>query len=143
MNNKTIADLDNNVLIRSENIEYSKKTLKEQLDNSYNYSTNETIIGKWADGKPLYRKVINVGTPGAAKTYIQHGISNVKNLINAYGRCDVEDDTQQIIPTDYTNWEIWLYDFTPTSISLYFSTNQWSNKPTNVQITLEYTKTTD
>ena len=35
------------------------KNLQTQIDNiQENYSTNEQKIGKWIDGKPLYRKVI-------------------------------------------------------------------------------------
>lgn len=111
------------------------------INNLNNYSTEEKVIGKYTDGSTLYSKTINIGTPSTVKTYIQHGISNVKNFINAHGRCDRNDGKQQMIPANYTSWEIWLYDFTSTEISLYFSTNQWSYSPTNVQITLEYTKT--
>ena len=31
------------------------------------YSTNETVIGTWIDGKPLYRKVINLNCPKCSK----------------------------------------------------------------------------
>lgn len=141
--NKQKIDLDNDKILRSENVEYNNQVLKDYLDKVTVYSNEEQVIGKWVDGKPIYRKTINVGTPSAAKSYLQHGISNVKDFINAHGRCIVEDGSQQMIPSNYTNWEIWLYDFTSTIISLYFSNNQWANNPTNVQITLEYTKTTD
>lgn len=36
----------------------------ETVDNKNNYSTEETVIGKWIDGKPIYRKVYNEGTIG-------------------------------------------------------------------------------
>lgn len=35
------------------------KTLDNYLDTINEYSTDEKIIGKWIDGKPIYRKVIN------------------------------------------------------------------------------------
>ncbi len=43
------------------------------------YSTNEQAIGKWIDGKTLYRKVINIGEliPNSRTDY-STGISNVK-----------------------------------------------------------------
>ncbi len=43
------------------------------------YSTNEQVIGKWIDGKTLYRKVINIGEliPNSRTDY-STGISNVK-----------------------------------------------------------------
>lgn len=33
------------------------------------YSTEETIVGVWVDGRPLYRKVVFVTTPNAINTY--------------------------------------------------------------------------
>ncbi len=43
------------------------------------YSTEEQVIGKWIDGKTLYRKVINIGEliPNSRTDY-STGISNVK-----------------------------------------------------------------
>ena len=32
----------------------------EFVDNKNNYSTEETVIGKWIDGKPIYRNVLNI-----------------------------------------------------------------------------------
>ena len=36
---------------------WSAAKVKEEIDNKNNYSTEETVIGKWIDGKPIYRKV--------------------------------------------------------------------------------------
>ena len=51
------------------------------------YSTNETRIGTWTDGKPIYRKVISIGTlPGSSGAKnTAHGISNIGTLIRIYG----------------------------------------------------------
>lgn len=32
------------------------------INNLVNYSTNEARVGTWIDGKPIYRKVFNIGT---------------------------------------------------------------------------------
>lgn len=49
-----------------------------------NYSTNEQVIGKWIDGKPLYRKVLDIGAmPNNAQGGTQHGISNINIIVNA------------------------------------------------------------
>lgn len=36
----------------------SNKAIAEAFENRNNYSTEEQVIGKWIDGKPLYRKVV-------------------------------------------------------------------------------------
>lgn len=107
------------------------------------YSTTEKIIGTWIDGKPIYRKVLNIGTPSDKRTYPTHGISNLENVIKLYGFCYTDGTARQTIPMTYTNWEIFAYDTTDTIFTLNFSTNQWNANPTNVHIIFEYTKTTD
>ncbi len=107
------------------------------------YSTTEQVIGKWLDNKPIYRKVLNIGTPSSQRTYPNHGISNLENVIKLYGFCYTDGSTRQIIPMTYTNWEIFAYDITDTVFTLNFSANQWSANPTNVYVVFEYTKTTD
>ena len=50
------------------------------------YSTNETIVGKWIDGKPIYRKLYETGMPAIRNTkYIDSGLSNYSYCkINAW-----------------------------------------------------------
>ena len=33
------------------------------VQSAFNYSTNEQIVGKWIDGKPLYQKTAQITTP--------------------------------------------------------------------------------
>ena len=56
------------------------------LDEKNNYSTNEIVIGKWIDNKPIYRKVINTGAlPNNTTSYILHNINNLKRVVNIKG----------------------------------------------------------
>ena len=76
------------------------KTLIGNLKSSTydTYSTNETVIGTWIDGKPIYRKVVTLST---TKTIdmggisISHGISNINIPIDCKGinnaACAVSD----------------------------------------------------
>ena len=107
------------------------------------YSTTEQVVGMWIDGKPIYRKVLNIGTPSGSATFPTHGINKIKNVIKLYGYCYTNGYIRQIIPMTYTNWEIFAYDITDTGFTLKFSANQWSANPTNVSVVFEYTKTTD
>ena len=59
------------------------KTLIGNLKSSTHdvYSTNETVVGTWVDGKPIYRKVVKLSV-------VKHNaqlISSVDNLINTGG----------------------------------------------------------
>ena len=50
------------------------------------YSTNEQIIGKWIDGKPIYRKVIDLGAlPNTSTVNIPHNIDNLDRIISMRG----------------------------------------------------------
>ena len=42
------------------------------------YSTNEMVIGEWTDGKPLYRKVIQINNFSKG-TSVAHGIADIKS----------------------------------------------------------------
>lgn len=59
-----------------------------------NYSTTEQVVGTWTDGKPLYRKVINIGALPSSATQVNypHGISNLERIYLfdgiAYGKAD-------------------------------------------------------
>ena len=33
--------------------------IDEKLENKFKYSTEEQVIGRWIDGKQIYRKVIS------------------------------------------------------------------------------------
>lgn len=129
--------------IAFKDINNSVFTLDQYLINIGTYSTNEQVIGTWIDGKPIYRKVFNVGTITEQKTYITHGIANLGKLVNLYGFCNRSDNVQQPIPNNYTNWEIFLYDVSSIEITIKFSDNQWNRNPYNIVLIVEYTKTTD
>ena len=53
----------------------------------YVYSTEEQIIGKWIDGRNLYRKVFNIGNLNGSGgvTTRTHGITNFDRAIHLYG----------------------------------------------------------
>lgn len=55
-------------------------TLDNYLDNLNEYSTEEQVIGKWIDGKPLYQKVItfdNTVSISYDDNTFAHNISNI------------------------------------------------------------------
>ena len=46
------------------------------LNDRFNYSTTEKVVGTWIDGKPIYRKVIDFGTlPNASSKTVSTGLN--------------------------------------------------------------------
>lgn len=67
------------------------------------YSTEETRIGTWIDGKPLYRRVIT-GTTGEnnAEVYVDTGMSGAA-VISVQGYL-INDDSRYIAIPDHYTW---------------------------------------
>ena len=61
--------------------------ITDQMVDSEDYSTEEILTNKhWIDGKPIYRKVIDVGVlPNATTKLVAHGILNLDRVIHLYG----------------------------------------------------------
>ena len=48
----------------------------DNLQSANEYSTTENVVGKWIDGRPLYRKVINFGTlPNITSKIVSTGLN--------------------------------------------------------------------
>lgn len=57
------------------------------------YSTKEQVVGKWIDGKTLYRKVINFGVlPNATTKSVAHGLSNI-SFVKSEGMYSYDDSS--------------------------------------------------
>ena len=121
------------------------------------YSTEETRIGTWINGKPLYRRIevlrtgATAGTSIAAKNIESWNIDTLKSIIGVFQ--DSVGTTDQFIPATFcqpisspfpailtfilrgkeTNDQL--------SLMLYVSLKDYTNK--KVIVTVEYTKTTD
>ena len=68
------AYVENKMFVKNSNDVY-EEFIKKQEEI---YSTNEKNIGKWIDGRALYRKVVDCGTmPNATSKTISTGLSNV------------------------------------------------------------------
>ena len=108
------------------------------------YSTNETIIGTWIDGKPIYRKVIDFGAlPNANLKSVAHNINYIKICTKAYGMA-YRDSDKINMPLPYVNNAaiangINIY---ADDTKIYIRTGVDLTKVT-AYIILEYTKTTD
>lgn len=81
------TDKEQKIYIKNDDDIYEEFINKNDLDN---YSMNETKIGTWIDGKPLYRKVVQVTIPttqndGTTENTMSHVQNNVKMAFLAEG----------------------------------------------------------
>lgn len=109
------------------------------------YSTEEQVIGKWIDGKPLYRKVIT-GTKGDSVTQVNIGsITGVNEMIKMQGTLGSDSSGTGIAQSiggymdNRDNFSFIYFGYTDGSITLAAPA---SYKGKYIVI-LEYTKTTD
>lgn len=116
----------------------------EIINNGMTYSTNEQIVGKWIDGKPLYQKTVDLGAI-SANTWNDGtilipdvdmimkvdfvAIQNSGRYVSEYYRTSNDMLTQWILklPSDTYPMELCL---TTTAL-------------THRYVTIRYTKTTD
>ena len=74
-----------------------------EVNNKFNYSTEEQVIGKWTNGKPLYRKIVSGNVPQSDQyPTVATGITNLDEVVSislllAYG-----DNRQYFSSTRYT-----------------------------------------
>lgn len=123
----------------------SEATEMLNLYNEQNsYSTSEINTGKkWIDGKPIYRKVIEVGTlPNATTKTVAHGISNLGRVVQLYGQAKyISEDITFPLPfisrTNNACVELYATNTNIIVASGVDRTNQTG------YVVIEYTKTTD
>lgn len=113
------------------------------LNDRFNYSTTEKVVGIWIDGKPLYRKVISCGAlPNSTSKLVNHNISDIDNS-RMYGFAVRTSDKREF-PLPFSsvdgNGNIQL-DLTSTQIQI--TTNNDRSSFNTSYVILEYTKTTD
>lgn len=122
------------------------------------YYTEEKMIGRWIDGKPLYQKTVAVTLPdksttntGIAGSFTAHGISNFGSLISAdLVWHDTDENTWWHNQVDYKDYGIANYGLQVNSTTIRIISNNpsstgidWSSRTNNCYVTLKYTKTTD
>ena len=121
----------------------------DELSNYYNksniYSTNETRIGTWINGKPIYRKVINVGQPSisSGSTYrYNHGISNIELIVTQRAFwVNSNSDTYFAMPYINGATNTSIERITTSEVYIKATGEGWQGH--TLYIILEYTKTTD
>ena len=113
--------------------------------DNFSYSTTETVIGTWIDGKPIYRKVLEFNNVPTGVTQRNHGISNFDKLINCSGYYYTSTWGYIPIPAvtsdNMAGYGIGVADFKSTTF--WFNIGNLRSSTNEVKLIVEYTKTTD
>ena len=112
--------------------------VKDYVDNSNSYSTEEVKTGgTWIDGKPIYRKVVDVGTlPNATSKAVLHNIQNIDSVVNL--KLIAKDNSNNII-CNFGGKEMSIY---VDNLNIIIKNDNNFTGYTGYSV-LEYTKTTD
>lgn len=120
------------------------KELKGQIDDIGAYSTSEIIIGTYMD-KPLYRKVVNIGSlPNNTTQTYNHYISNMDTLIHYDLNWYDTSDNRFFKAPRIDNLDVFVKcQINTTNIQIEAKGLNWYSRTQNAKVVLEYTKTTD
>lgn len=112
----------------------------------YTYSTEEQVIGKWIDGKPLYRKVLTTSTPSNLNVTTTILALDTTNIIQKFDGYIIypEGTKNQHIPLNMTiSNVVFHYTYSKNNELRMKLSTESSYISKNCVIILEYTKTTD
>lgn len=117
----------------------------EETTDPESYSTDEVKTNKtWIDGKPIYRKVVDLGFLGT-QTQISYG--NQIDIMTSFGGYLYQDNGGNISLIEYTSslWRAITYTITShhTMNVLINRSDTFAWSDWKLKIVIEYTKTTD
>lgn len=109
------------------------------------YSTEEQVVGRWIDGKPIYQKTVLTTAPSESNKYYAI-LSNVDHVISYKGYLyglNYASASYVINQFCIPNRDFWVAvtNEHKAAIAIVTTLNIHFNKP--VVLTIEYTKTTD
>ena len=105
-----------------------------------NYSTTETRIGTWINGKPIYRQVIETTTPSTTSAATLGSISNLGIVTNLYGLLTASG---QQVPLNFIYNTSDIHSLYTEGNNIMCKINYSSYLSKTCFIVIEYTKTTD
>ena len=119
--------------------------ITQEGDEMY-FSTDEKVIGRWTNGKPLYQKTYSCGAlPNNNGKTIDSGIDNIERCIYIWG-CAFSPSTNNMCTLPYVHStglsnQI-LLDFRANK-NIYINTTGNKSSYTESYVTIQYTNTTD
>lgn len=122
-------------------IMYMDKTFAG-VASDLNYSLQEKAVGKWVDGKTIFKKTVAFGAlPNASQKLVAHGIPNLGYVVKIEGTC-LQGTSYKDIPLMYKGSDSAYnveFSITPTNISV--TASQDRSMVVCAYVTIYYTKT--
>ena len=115
----------------------------------HEYSTEEKVVGKWIDGKPIYEKtiIVNGNLTSGSWQALSTGLSNVETVVELKGGClrSWSGVTTYISLQYYEDSSVngvirFVYGTSPV---IHYRFQPSNNTFSNLHIVIQYTKTTD
>lgn len=125
-------------------VEPVKEYADEKIEKATTYSTDEVAVGKWIDGKPIYRKVISFASSNNMNLTKAHNLTNADKLwLNGNASFIFGGSVTESLPVNYYNN---ANDFCRTWLNArnirVVSPSSFGTDRT-FYVVIEYTKTTD
>ena len=99
------------------------------------YSTDETVVGKWIDGKPLYKKTFQVTTSATLNAFNDIYSANIENVPSLHFQFRKGNERY---PENHQQFAFYVVN---GILKEYHTKDYYSGG--ELTVTLEYTKTTD
>jgi len=138
--------LSNRVDINMTNIQFelgstaTTYTPYKAFENQEIYSLGERKIGTWIDGKPIYRKVVGIGSlPNNTSKGVEHNISNLGYVVSVSGPV-TNGSAYRFINSASTNSSVGIIEGFADATYIYIRDNANLSDYSGYAI-LEYTKT--
>lgn len=114
-----------------------------EVNNQFNYSTEEIKVGTWINDKPIYKKTISKNNFAIAdNATFNHGIQNIDDIVSVDGTFYTKPELRRFPLIAHSGASLGIIaDATKISFS---GDDTWGASTTRyIYITLYYTKTTD
>lgn len=126
-------------------LQYLWEKIKALVNGKFTYSSNEQIVGKWINGKTLYRKVITFNYfPNNTQRVVPHYITNLQYICwYEYSWYD-ESDKRFLSGFRFDNSTTYCkIAISHTDLIVEGRGTNWSTRTFNGKCIIYYTKTTD
>lgn len=116
-----------------------------EIDNRFTYSTDERVIGKWKNGKPLYEKTITFTDfeRNGRDTYKEHNIPNVDLAFINFSKSFGTQPSGETIVGNYAYNTVYSFQINGANRNAILYNVGSSIAMSTITVTLDYTKTTD
>lgn len=142
--NKVTDDDMNEIKTVVNNNDDELTTINTNLTNLITYSTTETVVGTWIDGKTIYRKVIQYNKTSNGQVDLSlssYGITNIENIwLNQNSFIKTNGNEWKAVNT-YESDSYFTFCTFPSANSFRLSSNS-SYARGLWNLIIEYTKTT-